>query len=244
MGQRLINVFVAPAEVFDEVKNSPPRLDNWIVPLVSGVIVGIIYCIVVFSQPGIIQKLRQPAEQRIEKMVQDGKLSRQVADQQLAVMERFMSPAFMLIMGSLGSAFGQAAMLSLYSLLFWAVGTFVLRGQFDFMKAAEAVGLSSFICVPGTVVAMLLAVLYGNLAMSPGPVLLLKHFDPANPAHAVLKALNVFILWYLAVLSIALARFTGRKFVKAAIWPFGVWAALLLLQMGIIILSKKISGGI
>ena len=54
---RLTNVFVAPADVFDEIKSSKPTTANWIVPLVLAMIAGVIYTLVVFSQPAVIQKM-------------------------------------------------------------------------------------------------------------------------------------------------------------------------------------------
>src|ERR1700722_20094016 len=55
LGNRLMNVFVSPSEVFDEVKVSPPNAANWWVPLTLIIIAGIVFAMVVFSQPGVIQ---------------------------------------------------------------------------------------------------------------------------------------------------------------------------------------------
>jgi hypothetical protein len=73
---------------------------------------------------------------------------------------------------------------------------------------------------------MLLAVVMGNIAMSPGPVLLVHEFDPANKVHVFLSQLNVFLLWYIALLSLGLAKLCQTAFGKTAIWLFGLWAAL------------------
>jgi len=73
---------------------------------------------------------------------------------------------------------------------------------------------------------MLLAVMMGNMAMTPGPVLLVHEFDPANKLHAFLAQLNVFMLWYIALLSLGLAKVSRVAFGKAACWLFGVWAVL------------------
>src|SRR5437867_286095 len=62
--------------------------------------------------------------------------------------------------------------------------------------------------------------------MTLGPVLLVHEFDPANKLHGFLAKLNVFMFWYIALLSLGLAKLCRVAFGKAAIWLFGVWAVL------------------
>ncbi len=39
---RLLNVFAAPGEVFEEVKATPPSVANWLVPVIIYAVVGAI----------------------------------------------------------------------------------------------------------------------------------------------------------------------------------------------------------
>ena len=94
------------------------------------------------------------------------------------------------------------------------------------MKAVEALGLASMISILGSIISMLLAVIYGDLMMTPGPALLIKPFDAANKVHRILSGLNVMAIWHVAVVSLALARLSGSGFAKAALWVFGIWAVL------------------
>ena len=73
---------------------------------------------------------------------------------------------------------------------------------------------------------LLLAVVMGNMAMTPGPVLRVHEFDPANKLHVLLGQLNVFMLWYIALLSLGLAKLGRVAYGRAAFWLFGVWAVL------------------
>ena len=157
-------------------------------------------------------------------MVASGKMTQAQADQAIAAVQKFMSPGFMKIMGCAGAVVANVAILFLTAFIFWAVGKRALHGNFNYMKAVEAVGLATMINVLGEVVAMLLAVIYGNMMMTLGPALLVSHFDAANKVHRILSALNVMSLWYVAVSSIGLARLSGASFAKAALWLFGIWA--------------------
>lgn len=223
---RLTNVFVAPGEVFDEIKFSPPRPVNWIVPLVLAMVAGVIYTLVVFSQPKVIQGMQQAQEKKFEEMVASGKMTQAQADQSIAAVQKFMNPTFMKIIGCGGSVVANAGILFLTALIFWAIGLRALHGNFSFMKAVEAVGLATMINVLGAIIGMLLAVIYGNMMMTLGPVLLVNPFDETNKMHRVLSALNVTAIWFVVVATIALARMSGTSFVKAALWVFGIWAAL------------------
>lgn len=224
LGSRLVNIFVSPSEVFDEVKASPPQPANWLVPLICNIVIGIIYTMVVFSQPTVLQQMRQPSEERLQKMVKQGKLTQKAADQQMAMLDRFMSPTFMKAMGIVTTLVLQAPILFMYALVLWLVARLVFHAQLDYMKAAEAVGLATMISVLNKLIMIPLAVIYGNMYMSLSPVLLLGQFDKSNPMHIALSSLNIIWLWNLTVLAIALARLSGTRFIKAAIWPFGFWA--------------------
>ena len=223
---RLTNLFVAPGEVFDEIKASKRTPANWIVPLVISVIASVIYTLVVFSQPAVIQRMQEAQGKKFEELVATGKMTQQKADQAVAAVEKIMSPGFLKILGCLSSVLINAALLFFTALIFWAVGSRALQADFHYLKAVEAVGISNMINVVGTIVAMLLAVIYGDMSMTPGPALLIKPFDAANKVHLMLSALNLFSLWYVGVLSLGLARMTGADFSKTAGWLFGIWAAL------------------
>lgn len=227
----MTNIFVAPTEVFDEIKSSKPTPANWIAPLVLCVIAGVVYTLVVFSQPGVIRGMQDAQEKKYQQLVADGKMTQPQADQTLATVQKYMGPGFLKITGSLGVVLINVIVLFFTAFIFWAVGSRALQGNFHYLKAVEAVGLSTMINVVGAIVAMLLAVIYGNMLITPGPALLLRPFDAANKVHLMLSALNVFSLWYVGVLSIGLARLTGASFSKAALWLYGIWAVVTLVRI-------------
>jgi hypothetical protein len=223
---RLTNIFVAPGEVFAEVKDSAPVPANWIAPMVIAMVAGIIYSMVVFSQPAVIQGMKDAREKQLQEQVSTGKITQKQADAATDVAERFMTPTMLKTFGILGSIFATAAGLFFWALAAWLIGRFALRGPLDYMRAVEAVGLSMMISVLGAIISMLLAVIYGDPGAKPSPALLLSHFDSHNRGHVLLASLDVTTLWFLAVLSLGLARLTGTGFARAAAWLYGFWAFL------------------
>src|SRR5213592_5030134 len=97
---RLTNVYAAPGEVFDEIKAAPASVTNWLVPVLLGCLVGILYTMVAFSQENVLHSIREMQETRVrkqfQKQVDAGKMSREQADraagQALQRMEQFTGP--------------------------------------------------------------------------------------------------------------------------------------------------------
>lgn len=233
---KMANVFVEPGEVFDEVRRSKHNYLNWLVPLLISLGVAIVFVWVVFSQDTVMQQLRAAQEKQFESQVAAGKMTRQQADQARQITQRFMSPLILKASGSIGAIVGSVGWLFGMSLLFWLVGRYALQAQFGYLKAVEVVGLAGMITVLGTVATMLIVVATGNMAMNPGPVLLVRGYDAANKMHRVLSSLNLPMLWYLAVMATGFSRLCGKRWIVGAAWTFIPYAiifgALILLGIG------------
>ena len=222
-----MNVFAVPGEVFEEVRASAHAAGNWLVPALLGSVVGVISVVVALSQPAIQQQLReqqtQLIEKRLDKMVEAGKITRQQADQQKEITEKFMGPMMMKISGSFAAAFWSFGRVFLWGLGLWLLGQWLLRVDVGYLKAVEIAGLAGMIVVLGTMVKLLLQVNLSSLTSSPSLALAVKTFDPQNPWHLVLAGLNVFELWSVALLALGLARLAGVSFARAGFAVFGVW---------------------
>ncbi|MHB8520872.1 MAG: YIP1 family protein [Limisphaerales bacterium] len=228
LGARLMNVFVAPGEVFEEVKAGPPATGNWLAPMLLACVVSVAFVWVVFSQDTILRSVREAQEKQIQKMVDAGKLQKDQAQAALNAIERFSSPRILKIGGSIAAVAGNVGFLFLLAVVLWLVGNKGFKAPFTYLQAVEVCGLASMINVLGAIVSSLVIVIMGNLQMSLGPVLLVRNFDPANKLHALLSSLNLPMLWYVGVLAVGLSKLSGVSFGKAALWAYGLWAALIL----------------
>src|SRR5258708_21178593 len=88
-------------EVFDEVKSGPPTSANWVVPTIAVISAGVIYTMVVFSQPGVIQNMKDASDKRMQEMVAQGKMTQAQADQSAQFAEKFMTPTMIKTFGIL-----------------------------------------------------------------------------------------------------------------------------------------------
>ena len=225
---RLVNVFAAPGEVFEEVKNSQPSTANWLVPALIYVVVGVVSAFVIFSQPAILQQIRDQQAKVMDQQVKAGKLTQAQADQALAAMEKFAGPAMMIAFGCAGAVVGSFIHLFWWALVFWLMGRWFLKIKFPFLKAAEIAGLTTMILVFGTAVNILLTVITGKIGMTPSLALLAGNFDLKNKAHLLLAAVNIFSFWQIGVAACGLARVTGAPFNKALLLVGLYWLAITL----------------
>ena len=161
---RLINVFAAPGDVFEEVKTGKPMVANWLVPLLLACLTGVIYSFVVFSQDNILHSMREAQEQQLQKQVDAGKMTRQQADQALEMRQRFGGPTIMKVFGSIGAVVVNVVMLFLGALVIWLLGRWCFKSHFSYMQSVEVTGLAGMINVLGGIVMMLLAVMMGSMA--------------------------------------------------------------------------------
>jgi hypothetical protein len=229
---RLGNIFTVPGEVFASIRGAPFALGNYLAPALLYMVLGWVGAWLVLSQDAIQHQLTDISSKAIEQQIEKRHVSDQQADAMRQAGEKFgmigakinavVLPVFM----ALGSPFW-------WGLILWLVGSKGFKGGFSYMKAVEVAGLANIIGVLEVLVRTLLIFAMNNLFAGPGPVLLvLKDYDPQNPVHGILGAINLLLFCRLAVMSIGVARLSGASLAKSAGWVCGIWAAYTSLFMG------------
>jgi hypothetical protein len=233
IGSRLLNIFAAPGEVFEEVRNSAPSVSNWLVPALIYAVVGVISAFVIFSQPAIVQQIHEQQAKVMDQQVKAGKLTQAQADQALTVMDKFAGPAMLKLFGSLGAVIESFIHIFWWAFILWLMGLLVLKIKIPFLKAAELAGLTTMILVLGAMVTILLTVITGKLGITPSLALAVSDFDIKNKAHLLLAAVNIFSFWQIGVAACGLSRLTGTPFPKTVLMVALYWLAFTLIFIGI-----------
>ena len=219
-----MNVFAAPGDVFEEVKNSQPSPANWLAPAILLIVISWVSAWLIFSQATIRQQLTDITDKAIDKQVEKGRLSGDKAEQARQAAQKMTGLSYQI--GSVvGPVFVAFASPFWWGLILWLSGARALKGNFPYMKAVEAAGLANMILILEVIVRTLLILVTGNLFASPSLALAVKEFDPQNTVHSLLALVNVMLFWVLIARSIGLARLSGASVGKAAVWVFGIWAA-------------------
>jgi hypothetical protein len=242
LAARLMNVFAAPTEVFEEIRTTRSTTGNWLVPAVLTAVVMAVSMVIVASQPAIQQKVREQQDQAIEKQVTAGRLTRQQADQQQAMMEKLGSGALLKAGAGVVGVFFGIGRVFWWATVLWLLGRWLLRTRFSYVKAMEAAGIAGMIGVLGMIVTLLLQVNFSNPSASPSLALAVSDFDAKKPSHLLLAALDVFQIWQAGVLGCALARLANVPFLRGAFVMFGFWIIWQSLGIGLGAMVGKLFG--
>lgn len=215
---KMFNILAAPGEVFDEIRRLPAANANWLVPAVLSCVVGLVFTTVMLAQPDLIAEITKAQEAAMDKQVAAGAMTEAQAEKTVETI-RGVTKIMMPVMAVVGT-FVYIAMIAL---LLWLLMAKIFKAGVSVMKAFEITGLSSVIGILGGLVTLCIVLIKGTMVAAPNAALFLETFDPTNPVHQVLGALNVFTLWFMAVLAVGVSRQTGRSFGASAGWIFGSW---------------------
>jgi len=232
---KLLNVFAAPGDVFGEIKAAPARAAHWLVPVLLYAGVGVIAVCILFAQPAIQQTIHEQQVKALDKQVQQGKMTQAQEDQTLQMMDRFVGPTMLAVVGSVSMVIYSFGSVFWWALVLWLLGRWFLKARFGYLKAVEVAGLASVILVLGLVIGTLLAVILGRFYAGPSLALLVSDFDPTRRVHLLLGAANIVYFWHTAVLGVGLAKVSGGSMGKALLVLFTYWilAELLLVAVGL-----------
>jgi hypothetical protein len=205
----LLNIFVSPGEVFEEVVAFPPKPACWLVPTLLVCLTAIISLLVAPVREQRAAEVRQLVETGVIASTDTGKLSRRL------VSAAALTIATSAVAGTFWSAF-----------VLWFIGRMFLKTRFPFLKAMEVVGLTGMILALGAIVTGLLIAATGDAAAKPALSLLVGQSHLGTKANAWLEAMNFFHLWGASVLGVGLSKLARVSFNEAAFWVFGYWIAL------------------
>ena len=207
--EKLLNIFVSPGEVFEEVVASPPKPACWLVPTLFVCLTAMISLLVAPVRENRAAEVRQLAESGAIVSSDTGKFSRRLLP------AAALTVATSAVAGTFWSAF-----------VLWFIGRMFLKTRFPFWKSIEVVGLTGMILALGTIVTGLLIAATGDTAARPALSIFVGPSNPDNKVYSDLEAMNFFHLWTATVLAVGLSKLARVSFSEAAYWVFGYWVAL------------------
>lgn len=215
---KLLNVFVYPTEVFDEVLAAPPRASVWVVPTLL-VWVASLFLIPVSSN-------QEQISAGVHRLIDAGSLSSTTYNEAMAALWVPISLAIACVSAVVGTVWTASVL--------WGIGRLFLKVPVSFSKTLQIAGLAQMILVLGTVVTGLLVLASGDLATRPALSLLVGAAHQQSTLWGGLGVFNVFYLWTSMVLAVGTSRLTGVSLKEASFWIFGYW---IILRTGLIFLA-------
>jgi len=219
---RLFGVLATPSDVFEEIRRTKVLTVNWVMPMLLLIVLGWIGAVLVFSQENIRHQLDEMTDKGIQKQIEKQHMPEEQAEKAREMGRKFGSLGTKITMVVAPIMMGVLAVFW-WGFLMWLGAKLWLKTDLSYAKAMEGAGLANMVNVLEAIIKPLLIISLGNLFAGTNLALFVKEYDPQNPVHGILAAVDVMTFWILIVRAICLARFTNTSFVKAAAWVFGVW---------------------
>jgi hypothetical protein len=223
LATRMVNVFAAPGEVFDEVKSSKPSTANWLVPTLLALVAGVLSVFIIYSQPAILQQIQEQQAKAMDDQVKAGKITQAQAEQYGAMADKYSGLTKYLV--SIVLAVVVVARLFWCALVLWLLGKWFLQAGFSYQQALEVVGLTGTIMILGSLVTTLLIVWLGKI-LTVSLLWFAPNSAPQSLEHMALSQVEFFDLWQTGVMAVGLARLAGVSWGKALPLVGGYWLVM------------------
>lgn len=230
---RAVNVFVSPGELFDDIRDARPSSSTWVIPLILCALLtgGFIYYM--FGTPVLRDQMMQAQHEAMQKQVADGKMTAEQADKA----EEIMASTWVGIVSAIGGIVVSVIIFFVLALLVWLGMRFMLKYDAPFQKAMEIMGMGTLITSLGLLLTFVTVTLFNSIYATPSAALVVaSSFNIHSPLHALLKCIDVFILWQAFVVGLGIARVARGPASKGMMVTFGVYAVYVIVAVAIVAL--------
>lgn len=227
--EKIVNIFASPGELFENVRLTGKTTSNWLIPVIIMIVVAIAMQQIIMNNPSLSDQTKamvdKATKERLDKAVQEGKLTPEQAETQREQIESFTSGSspLRLIMASVSVMVFIPVVLFVIALVYWLLGKTAMHAASPYMKVVEVVGLTFLIGAVESIVTTVMAIGLDSLHAGPNLAVFVQNFDIANKLHVALAKVNLFTIWSLIVTSIGLSKIFQRDLPKVLVLVFSLW---------------------
>jgi len=201
---KLAGVFTEPVKTFSLISKFPTKHSDWAIPLIIYLVIMIVAFILQMNNDTIkqdyINKLKPKIEETIQKQVDAGQISKENVD---SVVETGIKWA--IIMTCISKPIGFLIMFFLFAGIILLISKYVLRGEGNYNGVLVSMGLPFYISVLSLIITVILSYVFSRFLNSTSLSEILN-LDPKSTVGKLLTVVDVFQFWYLAIMSIGLAK--------------------------------------
>lgn len=223
---KMIGVFTEPKKMFYHTSKFPPRNKDWVIPVLVLFIVVALIRIIAMTNEEVYFDAKQQGIERIEKMVEDGTLTKEQGDEAINAvdqqMEFMQGPVGWVITIATTLIFGFIVFIIVVGMYYLLI-KFLLKGEGTFTSALVANGLTAYISILQIVIAGIITMLLGRMIMDTSLASFMD-VDKNTTTGWLLARLDPISIWAYIVLAIGFAKMfksesTGRYYALV----FGFW---------------------
>jgi hypothetical protein len=227
LSDAITGIFTEPGETFTSVKATSKK-NFWLIPILIFIVLSIVSRYLAMNDEELYSEVKtkqtEAVKKRLDDAVKEGKMSKEQADERMGQMEKGFnksSPIFILSI-TLGPAIFIFVFLFLKGLiLFGALKIF--KGAITYMQVITVLGLASIIDSIQTIIDTVLAIITGRLMANIGPILIFSKDSLSKELNTLVGHFDVFNIWYLILVGIGLAAFSGLKNKQTIPVVFALW---------------------
>jgi len=223
---KMIGIFTEPSNTFEHISKFPPRTKDWVIPLLLFFLIIALIRIIAMTNPEVYFEAKKQQVDRIEKMVDQGVMSRKDADEAIDNIDKQME----FMHGPVGWIISIVSILIFGFIIFFIITgiyflliKFVLKGEGGYSSALVASGLTAYIGIIEVIIAGICTMVFGKMVMDTSLAALLGS-DKETIAGFFFAKIDPIAVWAYFVTAIGFAKmFKSESTAKYYALVFGVW---------------------
>ncbi len=223
---KLVGIFIEPANVFENIKIYGARAIDWFIPVLLLIFLTIITNFIVTSNPDIKAELdlmqRKAIEKSLDKEVKAGRITEAQKEERLAQIEDFTSGPMMKIFQYFSIAIFMFVFLFIIAAIYHLIWTFFLKGQGTYNYALSVYGLASFITMIEIILIAILSLALTKFLTGFNPLIIVE-LEKGTTLSYFLSKLDPFTFWWLYVIGLGLSKVYSVPKNKSITTIFVLW---------------------
>ncbi|GMU94553.1 MULTISPECIES: YIP1 family protein [Ignavibacterium] len=205
---KMIGVFTEPSNTFETIAKFPVRSIDWVLPVVIVfILIGLMRSLAMLNEEVALQT-RQAQIEMFDKMVSEGKMTQEQADQAIEGIEKQME----FMRGPVGWIINVVSTLIFGFIFFFIIAgiyflfiKFLLKGEGSYQHVLVASGLTSYITMIQVLIGGILTFLLGKIIMDTSVANFIE-LEKGSLVKFFVSKIDPISIWAYSVLAIGLAR--------------------------------------
>jgi hypothetical protein len=222
---KLVGLFTEPVETFRTLAKFPPKTIDWLIPLLVLSIVSVISFGIQMSDSQVeyefIEKQMPKVEEQLQSAIDSGAITEEQADTQRGFARKT------IVISTYAAKFFIPWFMTLISaLVYMLLARYVNKGSGTYVSSLVSLSLPGYILMLSAIATAILTLATGVFYQSINLSELLS-MDLDSTAGKLLMLVDVFMIWYFIIVSIAYAKiFGGKGIASYVIMVFGFWLVI------------------
>lgn len=222
--EKATGVFTEPNSIFSRMSKFKPRATDWLMPVLFLIVAAILTNVILMSRPNIRYQVKQEQEEKLAKMVEEGKVTQEMADMQMEQFDKMAGGGVFIVIQAVSTVFFVFISFFLVCAVYYLFVRFVLKEQQGgFTSVLSVNGLANYISVLQLIILLIVSLAADRLFKGTS-VADFAGMDKLTIGGFLLSKVEPFTIWALAVVSTGLARmFHSPDTKKFYFTIFGIW---------------------